>query len=53
MKYKIAILFFICTIINACNYPITMVGHRGCLLGVENTEEAFINGATHFGYQGL
>ena len=53
MKYKIAILCFICTIINACNYPITMVGHRGCLLGVENTEEAFINGATHFGYQGL
>ena len=53
MKYKIAILFFICTIINACNYPITMVGHRGCLLGVENTEEAFVNGATHFGYQGL
>mgnify|MGYP003408384285 FL=1 len=53
MKTKITLLCLVCIIIQACNHPITFVGHRGSLLGVENTEEAFINGATHFGYQGL
>lgn len=53
MKTKITLLCLVCTIIQACNQPVTFVGHRGSLLGVENTEEAFINGAIHFGYQGL
>ena len=30
-----------------------MIGHRGCRMGVENTEEAFINGATKYGFQAL
>ena len=53
MKTKIVLMCLLCTIIQACNHSTIFVGHRGCLLGVENTAEAFINGATHFGYQGL
>lgn len=30
-----------------------MIGHRGCRQGVENTEQAFINGVTVYGFQGL
>ena len=30
-----------------------MIGHRGCRQGVENTELAFINGVTKYGFQGL
>lgn len=49
------IIFALCLlgIITGCSKQPTMIGHRGSLLGVENTEEAFINGAKHFGYQGL
>ena len=49
------IIFALCLLgtITSCTKQPTMIGHRGSLLGVENTEEAFINGATHFGYQGL
>ena len=53
MKTKILLICLLCTVIQACNHSTIFVGHRGCLLGVENTAEAFINGATHFGYQGL
>lgn len=45
-------LFILCMISflaqSCCEKPI-LIGHRGSLLGVENTEEAFINGATYFG----
>ena len=49
------IILAICLIgaLTSCTQQPTMIGHRGSLLGVENTEEAFINGAKHFGYQGL
>ena len=49
------IILAICLIgaLTCCTQRPTMIGHRGSLLGVENTEEAFINGAKHFGYQGL
>ena len=30
-----------------------MIGHRGCRMGVENTEQAFINGVDVYGFQGL
>ena len=30
-----------------------MIGHRGCQQGVENTEEAFINGVKNYGFQAL
>lgn len=52
MKKIIFALCLLGTITSCCKQP-TMIGHRGSLLGVENTEEAFINGAKHFGYQGL
>ena len=53
MKTKILFLCLIGTIIQACSHSPIYVGHRGSLLGVENTREAFVNGATHFGYDGL
>lgn len=53
MKTKILLLCLLGTIIQACNQSTVFIGHRGSLLGVENTAEAFVNGATHFGYQGL
>lgn len=37
----------------ACANKPVFVGHRGSLLGVSNTEEAFRNGAGHYHYQGL
>lgn len=43
----------LCTILQACEKKITLIGHRGSLLGVENTADAFINGVTHYGYEGL
>lgn len=52
MKTKTVLFFLLSTILYSCNRPI-FVGHRGSLLGVENTAEAFINGAVHYGYQGL
>ena len=52
MKKIIFALCLLGTIIGCTKQP-TMIGHRGSLLGVENTEEAFINGASHYGYQGL
>ena len=53
MKTKILFLCLMGTIIQACSQSPIYVGHRGSLLGVENTREAFVNGATHFGYDGL
>ena len=53
MKTKILFLCFVGIIIQACSHAPIYVGHRGSLLGVENTHEAFVNGATHFGYNGL
>lgn len=53
MKTKILFLCFVGIIIQACSHAPIYVGHRGSLLGVENTREAFVNGATHFGYNGL
>jgi len=29
------------------------VGHRGCIIGVENTREAFINAKDHYHYEGV
>lgn len=49
-------IFALCligAISQSCTKQPIFIGHRGSLLGVENTEEAFINGAAHYGYQGL
>ena len=53
MKKNLLLMCILCTMFQACEKKITFIGHRGSLLGVENTAEAFINGATHYGYQGL
>ena len=53
MKQTIFIVCLIGLFAQSCSKRPTFIGHRGSLLGVENTEEAFINGAQHFGYQGL
>ena len=53
MKKNLFILCMITFIAQSCCEKPIFIGHRGSLLGVENTEEAFINGAAHFGYQGL
>ena len=50
---KIILALCLVVAMTSCTKQPTMIGHRGSLLGVENTEEAFINGAKHFGYQGL
>ena len=53
MKKNLFILCVMAFIAQSCCQKPILIGHRGSLLGIENTEEAFINGATHFGYQGL
>lgn len=53
MKKNLLLMCILCTMFQACEKKITFIGHRGSLLGVENTREAFVNGATHFGYDGL
>ena len=44
MKRIFTLLLTIAAILSATAQPY-LVGHRGCYWGVENTEEAFINGA--------
>lgn len=44
MKRLITLLFTVATVLLATAQPY-LVGHRGSYWGVENTEEAFINGA--------
>lgn len=53
MKTKLSLLCFLSAVLLSCSQSPIFVGHRGSLLGVENTEEAFVNGANHYGYQGL
>lgn len=53
MKKIILAICLIAAITQSCTKQPIFIGHRGSLLGVENTEEAFINGVKHFGYQGL
>lgn len=53
MKQSLLLMCIICTMLQACDKKVTFIGHRGSLLGVENTADAFVNGATHYGYQGL
>ena len=53
MKKNLFILCMMSFFMHSCCEKPILIGHRGSLLGVENTEEAFINGAKHYGYQGL
>ena len=50
----ILVLFvFIFSLYDAFAWKPVIVGHRGSRTGVENTEEAFINGITKHGFQAL
>ena len=44
---------FVCTICQVYAWKPQFAGHRGSYRGVENTEEAMMNGINHYGYTGL
>ena len=47
------LLAFICFATTTFAWKPIMIGHRGCRMGVENTEEAFLNAIKVYGFQGL
>ena len=53
MKRIFLLLCLVCTISQAYAWKPLFAGHRGSYRGVENTEEAFLNGLNHYGYTGL
>ena len=53
MKKITAILLFACIVGQAYAWKPLFAGHRGSYRGVENTEEAFLNGLNFYGYTGL
>lgn len=53
MKKITAILLFACIVSQAYAWKPLFAGHRGSYRGVENTEEAMMNGINHYGYTGL
>ena len=53
MKKLLLLLCFVCTLSQAYAWKPLFAGHRGSYRGVENTEEAMMNGINHYGYTGL
>ena len=53
MKKVFILLCVFCTITQVYAWKPQFAGHRGSYRGVENTEEAFLNGINHYGYTGL
>ena len=53
MKKLLFLLCFVCTLTQAYAWKPLFAGHRGSYRGVENTEEAMMNGINHYGYTGL
>ena len=53
MKKITAFLLFACIVGQAYAWKPQFAGHRGSYRGVEQTEEAFMNGINHYGYTGL
>ena len=53
MKKITAFLLFACIVGQAYAWKPKFAGHRGSYRGVENTEEAMMNGINHYGYTGL
>ena len=53
MKKITAILLFACIVFQAYAWKPKFAGHRGSYRGVENTEEAMMNGINYYGYTGL
>ena len=53
MKKTLLLLCLVCTLTQAYAWKPLFAGHRGSYRGVENTEEAMMNGINHYGYTGL
>ena len=53
MKKHLLLLCLVCTLTQAYAWKPKFAGHRGSYRGVEQTEEAFMNGINHYGYTGL
>jgi glycerophosphoryl diester phosphodiesterase len=53
MKKITAFLLLACIVGQAYAWKPLFAGHRGSYRGVENTEEAMMNGINHYGYTGL
>ena len=53
MKRIFTLLCIACIITQAHAWKPLFAGHRGSYRGVEQTEEAFMNGINHYGYTGL
>ena len=53
MRKLLLLLCITCTFIQAYAWKPLFAGHRGSYRGVENTEEAMMNGINHYGYTGL
>ena len=53
MKKITAFLLFACIVGQTYAWKPQFAGHRGSYRGVEQTEEAFMNGINHYGYTGL
>ncbi len=53
MRKILLFLCILCTLTQAYAWKPLFAGHRGSYRGVENTEEAMMNGINHYGYTGL
>lgn len=53
MRKLVLLLCIACTLTQAYAWKPLFAGHRGSYRGVENTEEAMMNGINHYGYTGL
>ena len=53
MKRIYSVLCILCIFTQAHAWKPQFAGHRGSYRGVENTEEAMMNGINHYGYTGL
>ena len=53
MKRISTLLCIVCMFAQAHAWKPQFAGHRGSYRGVENTEEAMMNGINHYGYTGL
>ena len=53
MKKITAILLFVCIECQAYAWKPLFAGHRGSYRGVENKEDAMMNGINYYGYTGL
>ena len=53
MKRMFTLLCIVCMFAQAYAWKPQFAGHRGSYRGVENTEEAMMNGINYYGYTGL